>query len=57
MDGKPRDIFSRVEELEAHRLGVPQMTLLAHELRQAGLKIPEGILTREELVEAIINGN
>ena len=54
MKGTPREIFSRVEELKAHRLDVPQMTLLAHELRQAGLPIPEGILTREELIEAIM---
>ena len=55
MDGTPREIFSRVEELKAHRLDVPQMTLLAHELREAGLPIPSGILTREELVDAILN--
>ena len=54
MDGKPREIFSRVDELKAHRLGVPQMTLLADELRKAGLDIPEGVLTREELVDAIM---
>ena len=53
MDGTPREIFSRVEELQAHRLDVPQMTLLAHELRKAGLPIREGVLTREELVEAL----
>ena len=53
MDGKPREIFSHVEELKKHRLDVPQMTLLAHELRKSGLPIPKGILTREELVEAI----
>lgn len=53
MDGKPREIFSHVEELKKHRLDVPQMTLLAHELRKAGLPIPQGILTREELVRAI----
>ena len=53
MDGKPREIFSRVEELKKHRLDVPQMTLLAHELRKSGLPIPQGILTREELVDAI----
>ena len=53
MDGKPREIFSHVEELKRHRLDVPQMTLLAHELRKAGLPIPQGILTREELVKAI----
>ena len=55
MDGTPREIFSRVEELKAHRLDVPQMTLLAHELRKAGLPIPKGILTREELTEAILS--
>lgn len=53
MEGGPRDIFSKVEELKAHRLDVPQITLLAHELKQAGLDIPEGILTRKELIEAI----
>ena len=54
MDGTPREIFSRVEELQAHRLDVPQMTLLADELRKSGLPIPKGILTREELVDAIM---
>lgn len=54
MDGTPRQIFSRVDELKAHRLDVPQMTLLADELRKSGLPIPNGILTREELVEAIM---
>lgn len=54
MNGTPREIFSRVEELKAHRLDVPQMTLLAHELRKAGLPISKGILTREELVEEIL---
>ena len=55
MDGPPRDIFSRVEELKEHRLDVPQITMLAHELRRSGLDIPEGILTREELVEALMS--
>ena len=54
MDGTPREIFSRVDELKEHRLDVPQMTLLADELRKAGLPIPKGILTREELVDAIM---
>ena len=54
MDGTPREIFSRVDELKAHRLDVPQMTLLADELRKSGLPIPRGILTREELVDAIM---
>lgn len=54
MDGTPREIFSRVEELKEHRLDVPQATLVAEELRHAGVSIPQGILTREELVEAIM---
>jgi energy-coupling factor transporter ATP-binding protein EcfA2 len=53
MKGKPREIFSQVEALKQYRLDVPQVTLLAHELRQAGMDIPEGILTREELLEAL----
>lgn len=55
MDGTPREIFSRVEELKEHRLDVPQITMLAHELRMSGLDIPKGILTREELVQAMMS--
>ncbi len=54
MHGIPREIFSRVEELKKYRLDVPQVTLLAHELRACGLNIPEGILTTEELVNALL---
>ena len=53
MKGKPKEIFSQVEELRKLRLDVPQVTQLAHELRKEGLDIPEGILTKEELVEAV----
>lgn len=53
MSGTPRQIFSRVEELEECRLTVPQVTKLAYELRRGGLDIPPGILTREELCKAI----
>lgn len=55
MDGTPRDIFSRVGELKEHRLDVPQATLVADELRSAGVPIPQGILTRKELVDAIMS--
>lgn len=55
MDGTPRDIFSRVDELKEHRLDVPQATLVADELRSAGVPIPQGILTRKELVDAIMS--
>lgn len=53
MHGTPRDIFSRVDELKKYRLDVPQVTLLAYELRKCGLDIPKGILTIRELVEAL----
>ena len=53
MQGTPREIFSQVEKLKKYRLDVPQVTLLAHELHKAGVDIPEGILTKEELVGAL----
>ena len=54
MQGTPREIFSQVGTLKEHRLDVPQITLLADLLRQSGLDIPLGVLTREELVDAIM---
>lgn len=53
MEGTPREIFSRVEELKSYRLDVPQVTILADELKKRGLDIPAGILKKEELVEAL----
>ena len=53
MQGTPREIFSQVDELKRHRLDVPQITLLADELRKSGLPIPAGILTRAELVQEL----
>ena len=53
MQGTPRSIFSQVDVLKSYRLDVPQVTLLAHELRKSGLPISEGILTRQELAEAL----
>lgn len=53
MEGLPKEIFSKVEELKRHRLDVPQATLLAYELKKAGLPLPEGILTRQELAEEL----
>ena len=49
MDGTPREIFSRVEELKELRLDVPQVTELAYELKKAGMPLPDGVLTKEEL--------
>ena len=55
MQGTPREIFSQVERLKELRLDVPQVTLLAYELSQRGLDLPKGILTTEELIEALKN--
>ena len=54
MDGKPREIFSRVKELKSHGLDVPQATELAWELKEAGLPLGDGILGRRELVEQLV---
>ena len=53
LQGTPKEIFSEVEKLKELRLDVPQVTLLAHELRKEGFPIPKGILNNEELREAL----
>lgn len=57
MNGTPREIFSQVDELKKYRLDVPQVTMLAHELRKNGVKLPKDILKTEELVEALCQLN
>ncbi len=54
MDGTPREVFSRVEELKSYRLDVPQVTELAYELRKNGVQMPEGILSLDEFVESFM---
>ena len=53
MEGTPREIFSRVDELKSYRLDVPQATELCYELRKAGYDLPEGILYEDECAQAI----
>ena len=53
MEGTPREIFSQVDTLKKYRLDVPQVTMLAYELKKRGLELPDGILRTEELVEAL----
>lgn len=57
MQGTPKKIFSQVDKLKEYRLDVPQVTLLADTLRKQGVDIPEGILRKEELVEALCRLN
>ena len=53
MDGTPREIFSQVEKLKSLRLDVPQATLLGYELQRRGVRLPSGLLTAEELADAL----
>jgi energy-coupling factor transport system ATP-binding protein len=53
LQGTPREVFSKVEFMREHRLDVPQVTQLAWELKRAGLDLPDGILTTEELADAL----
>ena len=55
MDGKPKEIFSRVRELKTYGLDVPQATELAFELKEAGMPLSDGILSREELVKELLS--
>ena len=57
MQGTPRKLFAHVQELKRYGLDVPQVTLLAYELRKSGVTLPEDILTREELVDALCQLN
>ena len=53
MQGTPREIFTRIPEIKKYRLDVPQVTELAYELKMAGVNIPDGILSADELVHAL----
>ena len=53
MDGAPKEIFSRVSELKQYSLDVPQVTMLAYELKQAGMELPDGILSIDELADRL----
>ena len=54
MSGKPKEIFSRIDELKKYRLTVPQVTELAYELRKEGVELPEVVLTEEEFVTHLL---
>jgi energy-coupling factor transport system ATP-binding protein len=53
MQGTPEEIFAQVDTLKQYRLDVPQVTLLAHELKKAGVDLPDCVLSKEELVKAL----
>ena len=51
--GTPKEVFSRVDELEALGLEAPLAAKVASELRKNGVKLPTGIITDEELAQAL----
>lgn len=53
LTGTPREIFKEVDLLKEYKLDVPQVTEIAHRLRQQGIQLPECILTVDELVTAL----
>lgn len=53
LEGTPKEVFSQVEKLKDMGLDVPQVTLLAHELKKENIDISEEILTVEEMVDAL----
>ena len=51
--GTPKEVFSRVDELEKLGLEAPLAAKFAFELRKSGVKLPQGIITNEELADAL----
>ena len=51
--GKPEEVFSRVDELEKLGLEAPLAAKFAFELRKSGVKLPPGIVTNEDLAAAL----
>ena len=57
MDGTPRDVFKHVEELKNMGLDVPAAAEIAYKLRQKGIPLPDDIITKEELGDALCRLN
>ena len=53
MQGTPKEIFYRVDEIKGYGLEVPQVTELGYMLKKSGLDIEDGILTVDQLLEQI----
>lgn len=54
MEGTPREVFSQVERLRELELDVPQATELCYRLKQEGISLPDGVLSVEECVQALL---
>ena len=54
MDGSPKELFPRVEEMEAAHLGVPDTTRLMYALNREGYHLPLEAITTEECAQALL---
>ena len=54
MDGTPKEVFAKVDELKAHSLDVPQVTELMYGLKKSGLDVPVNVLTEQECAEELL---
>lgn len=53
LDGTPREVFSQVDIMKTIGLDTPQVTEVAHKLKNQGIELPDGILNIEEMADAI----
>ncbi len=54
LDGTPAEVFSQTDKLTECALELPQAALLAGKLREAGVPLPEGIVSPEQLVDELV---
>ncbi len=53
MNGTPKEVFTRAQELRRLRLDVPQAQELCLALREAGIPVPEDIISTEECADML----
>ena len=53
LEGPPRDVFNQVDTMKSLGLDVPQVTELAARVKAVGVPLPDGLLDREEFVDAL----
>jgi energy-coupling factor transport system ATP-binding protein len=56
VDHEPREVFSRLKELEEIHLAAPQVTYVMHTLREKGFPVNTGVTTVDEAKNEIIKG-
>ena len=53
LEGTPREVFAQVDRMRELRLDVPEMTEIAHALRERGVDVRADVLDVEEMVEEV----